>query len=354
MPDANETTTPVVETPVSSDHASEHALLREAVAKIESNPQSGDLGEVEKAAVTEAPAETKPAKKAKAPKAETPVVEAKPEEPKPETKTDAPKPPPVDKPWAAVHAAEKRLREEAARIKAEKAELEQLKAGMKPAESIDDIIKKGPGAVLKEMEARGLKWKDLVQHVVKGEPEAPKAPEAPKPSTDPILEKLTALEKRLQAKEDAEVEQKVRGSFRSTLADEKYSLLATHPSAEQRMFDYAVEYYNTHGEALPNEEIAEILQESYREELQSTVSHAAVRQVLKELLEKTESASGNGKGAAKAKQELAPKKAPKTLTNNMPSAPIAKDDEESESSTLDDNKLLEAAAKLIPPDAWGD
>jgi hypothetical protein len=66
-----------------------------------------------------------------------------------------------------------------------------------------------------------------------------------------------------------------------------------------------------------------------------------------------EGASEHGKGAAKAKQEVTPKKAPRTLTNNMPAAPLAKD-EESDTSTLDDNKLLEAAAKLIPPDAWGD
>lgn len=319
-----ETTAPAVTTEAAPtlNHASEMKLMAEHVAQIDGNVASGSESETKEMPPAKPVAEPK-AKPAAEPKKGAGTAEKK------ESKEATPEPAkPVASGWEAIKRAEKRQREESARAAKMLEEAKALSAGNKP---LLEELRADPLAFL---EKNGVEFRTLVERVVKGKP-----PEAKPTAEDPVLKRIAALEAQLKERDITEALGNHKNTLAETLKKEEYALLATRSDAVEQMMDFTAQYHQAHGEVLSPERVASILQDTWRDELRSLSSHAAVREILgisatpdEALTEKPKKPAGK-----------------KTLTNDLDGTVGSHKDDET--SVLEDDELR-AAAKLIPKDAW--
>ena len=324
MPAENVTPAATTEALPSISHASEMKLLADHVSQLDGNVSSSSS-----TTVKEMP-KTVPAKTEVVPKTESASKEPKKEATAKEALEETPKP--VASGWEAIKRAEKRQREESAKASRMLEEAKALVAGNKP---LLDELRADPLAFL---EKNGVEFRTLVERVVKGGV----IPRKEAPKEDPVLKRVAELEARLKERDIDDALSQHRGTVEATLKGEQFALLATRSDAVEQVQDFIAQYLQANGEVLPPERAASILQDTWRDELRTLSSHAAVREIL--------GLSATTEEAPKEKHEPKKQASKKTLTNDLDGTTgTFKEDDQ---SVLDDDDDLRKAIKLIPPDAW--
>lgn len=246
--------------------------------------------------------------------------------------------------WAAIRKADKRLRSERDELRKMRHEIQQAKESFETqGKSQADVIESLKANPLAFLEAQGISFDKLAEQVIDGK--VPDQSVSKLEARFEALEKENAeLKKHYQASQQDKLVQDFRAEVKGVLAKDEYALLSAYPDAEAEIETFAGQYFSSYGEALPIPQIADILQDRWRERLSTLRSNQAVRKALG-LAE-----DSNNQSVAPATSTSRPKVS-KTLTKKH-SSPVGAPLGKSEGSTVREEDELTEAAKLIPGDIW--
>lgn len=247
--------------------------------------------------------------------------------------------PSVAQGWAQVVKAERQARE---RMKEVREREKALEARAAQNDALADRIRTDPLSVLREA---GFEFNDLARMVLDGgQPkQAPQQPKSEDKEFAAMRERVAKLEAEKQAATEEQYRNAYRGDIRQVLSDPKYKLLASHPDAENEMFEAAAEWAREYGEVRQPEEFAGILQDQYRKELSELAARGPIREALG-IGDTTPAEAPAPETPGRTKRPVKPR----SLTNNMAASPSKKVDWDS----LSDQDLISEAAKLVPAGAW--
>lgn len=351
MPPEVQPETPAVETPSapetppaapSAEQREANILMdfvKNAEQSIETAVRQG--ADVLKDVSRETPPEP-PAKKAAAKKEPTK------EEPSTEPEASAK---PVSEGWAAVTKREKQLRESREALKRDREQIAADKAALEKARAevagLRELAKVDP---FKAVESLGLSFDGLVQTALKG---GVPTPAPAKPAEDPekaaLLKRLEQLEQRDQRREIQNNIMAFQNNCATALKQPEFELLAARPDAVEQMMDFANKFASEHGKLLTPSEIAGILQDTWREELATMGSSAAIR---KALGLPVDSSAANDTSATEENEPAKPKKAGPKISNKLPSKPPPAPGKTKPTGVQSEEDILNEAAALVPHDAW--
>jgi len=272
--------------------ANDHNLLPREETPIESTP-SGDVShevELENAlklmAEQEAETPDEPAAVEAAPASETPEGETPAVEETTEPATEQAAEEPASRRWAAVTKAQKQVEEGRTQLKAERFEVEQLLAQVKDTRAQNEAVaarfKKDPLTVMAEL---GIPFKVLAQQIATGELTPAGAPaQTPEAAPTSELAQLRAEIQQIRTAEKARNDTATMQGYQNQLAAElqkpEFALLATNPTAADKMLKLSTLHAQQYGEVLSPEMAAATIQAEWKEELSTLKSHGAIREVL--------------------------------------------------------------------------
>lgn len=248
----------------------------------------------------------------------------------------------VSKQWAAIKRAEKRNIRDRDEIKRQ---LREISAAQDEIKSIREQFKQDP---IKALEAMGYTYNDITERVLNDG--KPGDGESKRRLEDRSRAELEELRKEVQSTrqyitqaEQQKLINQYQSEINEALASEEFELLSAYPDAASEVLEFASIYAKTNNEVLTAREAASRIQDDLRNRLQAMASHKAVRSILAVDSPESSDKRDNGK-----KSQVGGK--PRTLTNNLAAMPARETQAE---EPLSEWEQIQAAARLIGPDAWG-
>lgn len=265
------------------------------------------------------------------------------------TKTKSPEP--QGGAWAAVKEAEQRMRQRESDMESrEKQMVANIQAIEDKARAQNEFFDKlkMPGGAAEALAEHGVQFTDIVNDVL-ANPEG----------ADPIDRRFTALDKemealrgtlkstteKLQDYEAKDQDADIKAYLEQTLANDKFALLRTHPTAIEEMKRLMVLYKEYQNKDLTGEEAAVMLQDEWKGQLAKLKAHAAVRVELG----MPELPKGDTEDPAEGKAQTAPetKTSPSTISGYETTTPAS-----GGIPSLAQDDRVKAAVGQIPPGFW--
>lgn len=262
-----------------------------------------------------------------------------------------------DKSWKSLIEREKKHRQEVEAFRKEREETGSEFDGLRNEnkslrESIGGLredITKDPMGFLQKY--GGIKdFEELAQRVLNKNAASPgeiarKTAELAETKFKTAEERMASLEAKLQQQEQERYIREYESSIREAISGDKYDLLRHYPGgAEAAVLVRAQQIAASDGVVLQPSEIADRLQEEFREELAQLASYDAVRAAMG--LEAGKAPPSTPGQNGKAEPNKTPGHRPKTMSNSLASMP-SKSIPVSDWAMLSEEEQINEAAKLV-------
>ncbi len=273
-----------------------------------------------------------------------------------ETPPAAP-PPPVVPPepeaatagrFAALARKEKALKAEVAKFEGTRSEVAKAKAAVDAFEAAKAAAKGNPEKALEALEALGISYSELTDHMIGGKLKREPLDEVAK-LREELAAKDAAATKAATVRERAEVDAQVEAYAQATLdfvnSNSADYELTCHFGQQSQVFEVIRETFEQHGRVVSQQEAAKLVEDDLREtakKLKGTKAFAA--------LFAPEPAAPPAEGSSAVAGSVQPKKPTPTLTNDFaaatqpPAPPATSDEERAKRAIAAGDRILAARA----------